>query len=405
MKNTYIARQAILNNKFETIGYELFFRDSPENKFPDIEQDIASSKLIVQNHILGDIETLCMGKAAFINFTEHCLIHKFPLMFNKNAIVIELVGYAKPTNKLMKIMKYYYGLGYSIALSEYDLAEHWDAIFPYIDIVKVNIEEVNTKRLLPVVKRMQAHNIKLTAERVETRNQQQTLAEVGFHYYQGYFYHQPEMVKGRKLTSSKIKMLELISETFNTPLNFDKVAKIISYDVNLTVCLLKMVNNVTTGTKIEITSLKQAASYLGEEKLRQFVSVLALSNLTSDSADELCKQALITGKMMSELCSDKNFKSVKEFAFITGLLSAVEAILETPITEVVKTMPLAEPIENALVKQEGLLGKLLTLTKTYIVGAANNGDVSTLISEHELNKHTIQKEFVNASQWCHSLGI
>ena len=38
MKNTYIARQAILNTNMETIGYELFFRDSPENKFPEIDQ-------------------------------------------------------------------------------------------------------------------------------------------------------------------------------------------------------------------------------------------------------------------------------------------------------------------------------------------------------------------------------
>ncbi len=79
MKHTYIARQAILNEKLETIGYELLFRDSCDNKFPDIEHDVASSKLIIQNHIHGDIETISMGKLSFINFTENCLIHKFPL--------------------------------------------------------------------------------------------------------------------------------------------------------------------------------------------------------------------------------------------------------------------------------------------------------------------------------------
>ena len=97
MKHTYIARQAILNEKSETIGYELLFRDSSDNKFPDIEQDVASSKLIIQNHIHGDIKTISMGKLAFINFTENCLIHKFPLMFDKDSIVIELVGADKPT--------------------------------------------------------------------------------------------------------------------------------------------------------------------------------------------------------------------------------------------------------------------------------------------------------------------
>ena len=88
MKKTYIARQAILDRHLKTIGYELFFRDSAENKFPEIDQDIASSKLIIQNHIQGDIKTLCMGKLAFINFTKSNLIHKFPLMFDKELIVI-----------------------------------------------------------------------------------------------------------------------------------------------------------------------------------------------------------------------------------------------------------------------------------------------------------------------------
>ena len=47
MKNTYIARQAIFNDTSETIGYELLFRDSPDNKFPEVDHDIASSKLII----------------------------------------------------------------------------------------------------------------------------------------------------------------------------------------------------------------------------------------------------------------------------------------------------------------------------------------------------------------------
>ena len=81
MKNTYIARQAILNERSETIGYELLFRDSPDNKFPEVGHDIASSKLIIQNHLHGDIRKISMNKVAYINFTENCLIHKYPLVF------------------------------------------------------------------------------------------------------------------------------------------------------------------------------------------------------------------------------------------------------------------------------------------------------------------------------------
>ncbi|MCW8863436.1 MAG: HDOD domain-containing protein [Colwellia sp.] len=408
MKNTYIARQAILNEKAQTIGYELLFRDSPDNKFPDVEHDIASSKLIIQNHIHGDINTISMGKLAFINFTENCLIHKFPLMFDKNSIVIELVGQEKPTKKLLKIIKFYHEKGYKVALTEYDLAPHWDLLFPYIDIVKVDIEKINTKRLLPAVARMKPFNVAIAAEKVETRNQQQTLAEVGFNYFQGFFYHQPEIIKGQALAPIKAQMLHLLSETFNYPLNFDTVAEIISHDVNLTVGLLKMVNNVATGTRVEITSLKQAAAYLGEDKLRQFVSILALSNLTSETTDEVCKQALITGKMMFALSSKGAFKSVSDFAFITGLLSAIEVMLSMPMAEIVKTMPLAQPIESALVTYDGLLGQLLDITTSYILGHEHLNSDGTLeenLAQFSLDKSIVQQEFLNASQWCQSLNL
>ena len=408
MKNTYIARQAILNERSETIGYELLFRDSPDNKFPEVEHDIASSKLIIQNHIHGESQTISMGKLAFINFTENCLIHKFPLMFDKDTIVIELVGQEKPTKKLLKIIKFYHDEGYMIALTEYDLALHWDVLFPYIDIIKVDIEKINTKRLIPAVARMKPFNIAIAAEKVETRNQQQTLAEVGFDYFQGYFYHQPEIIEGQALAPIKTQMLNLLSETFNYPLNYETVAEIISHDVNLTVGLLKMVNNVATGTRVEITSLKQAAAYLGEEKLRQFVSILALSNLTSETTDEVCKQALITGKMMFALSNHAAFKSVNDFAFITGLLSAIEVMLSMPIAEIMKTMPLAEPIETALVKHDGLLGQLLDLTTSFILGREKlktDGSLANSLNQYSLDKKLVQDEFLKASQWCKALNI
>jgi EAL and modified HD-GYP domain-containing signal transduction protein len=403
MHNTYIARQAILDRTHTTIGYELLFRDSPDNKFPDIDQDVASSKLIIQNHLQGDIRSISMGKLAFINFTEKCLVNKYPLMFDKNAIVIELVGHKMPTERLFKIIKFYHEKGYKIALTEYDLDEKWDVLFPYIAIIKVNIELVNPKRLHKVLERLKDHDIKLAAEKVETNFQVQALAEVGFNYYQGYFYHEPEIVEGQTLAPIKAQMLNLISETFHYPLDFETIATIISHDVNLTVGLLKMVNNVATSTRIEITSLKQAAAYLGEDKLKQFVTILALSKLTTEKTDEVSKQALITAKLMTSLAREGVFKEISDFAFITGLLSAIEVILRLPINEIVKTMPLAIPIENALVNHSGLLGELLDFTMKYITG--NGENINQLIELYSLDATFIQQEFIAACQWCKDLDI
>ncbi len=401
MQSTYIARQAILDNHSNTIGYELLFRNSADNKFPEIDLDVASSKLIIQNHFHGDIQALSMNKPAFINFTENCLVHKYPLVFDKESIVIELVGHQVPEQRLLKIIQYYYDKGYKIALTEYDLSSKWDVLFPYLSIIKVDLEKINSKRLLSVVKKLKPFGIKLIAEKVETKYQQQSLVEVGFDYYQGFYYHEPEVIEGKTLTPIKIQMLNLLSETFTYPLNFDNIADIISHDVNLTFSLLKMVNNVATSTRVEITTLKQAAAYLGEEKLRQFVSILALSNLASDSTDELTKQALITGKLMTALAAESPFKEIQDLAFITGLLSEIEAMLSMPMAEIMKNMPLSTKIENALINHDGILGDLLNLTTEYMTGQSD--DVLQRINNYSLDASFIQQEFVSASQWCNNL--
>ncbi|MCH2056375.1 MAG: HDOD domain-containing protein [Thalassotalea sp.] len=398
MFSTYIARQAIMDRKSKTIGYELLFRDGTDNSFPEIEKDIASSKLIIQNHLLGDIEAISLGKKAFINFTEQCLNNKFPLLFDPQSIVIELVGFDTNTEHLVKIVKYYHQRGYQLALTEYDTDSQWDLLFPYLKYIKVDIEKINPKRLFVVTERMKPYDIKLVAEKVETNLQLLSLVEVGFNYYQGYFYHEPEIVEGQTLAPMKTQMLRLMNETFKTPLEFDAIAEVISHDVQLSVGLLKMVNNVATGTRVEITSLKQAAAYLGEEKLRQFVSILAFSKLTSDKTEEAAKQALITAKLMDAIAAKGNFKEVHEFAFITGLLSSIEVLLGQPMEEIMKHMPLAKPIELALLGKDGLLDELLGIATNYILG--NCDRINDVMANYQIEPDFIQREFVEASKWC-----
>lgn len=401
MQTTYIARQAIFDRKSVVIGYELLFRNSVDNQFPKLDLNIATSKLIIQNHIHGDISALCMGKLAFINFTEHCLVNKFPLLFNKNEIVIELVSSSKPTGRFVKILQYYCENGYKIALSDYNLEPHWDVVLPYLYSIKVDVEKINVKRLTPLLTKFKKYELKLIAQKVETRYQLQSLSSAGFHYYQGFFYHEPEIVEGSSLAPMKVQMLHLISETFNVPFNFDAVSRVISQDVNLTISILKLVNNVSTNNKVEITSLKQAAAYLGESKLKQFVTILALSKLTSEETEELAKQALITGKLMSVLAQSSQFSEVEEQAFITGILSVIEALLNMPLEQIMETMPLSPIIVNALVNYSGKLGTLLTFTTDYISGKQEN--TKEKLADYKIDEAFIQREFVAASQWCMEL--
>jgi len=59
-------------------------------------------------------------------------------------------------------------------------------------------------------------------------------------------------------------------------------------------------------------------------------------------------------------------------------------------------MPLALPIEKALVNHDGLLGELLTLTTNYITGRGEN--IVGLMAAYALDQNFIHREFVEASR-------
>ena len=106
---------------------------------------------------------------------------------------------------------------------------------------------------------------------------------------------------------------------------------------------------------------------------------------------------------MAELSHQNSFEQVSEFAFITGLLSSIDVMLAMPISQIIKTMPLAQPIEQALLNKTGPLGDLLVLITTFFTNS--NDDVDLLISTHNIDKQALQQEFINASKWYSDLGL
>ena len=153
MSDTFIARQAILDINLKTIGYELLFRDSLENVFRESLPEKATSKVILQNYILGNLADVCGGKLAFINFDEFTLLQNSPLLFNPKNIVVEIIETINISDELVFNVSQLHKKGYTIALDDYDFSSKWDIFFPYISIIKVDVEQVSYHQIEELKKR------------------------------------------------------------------------------------------------------------------------------------------------------------------------------------------------------------------------------------------------------------
>ncbi len=118
--NFYASRQPILDVNKELYAYELLFRDSIDNVFPDICGDKATSNIIEANKFNNGISDFTSNKPAFINFTLETLVQGYPEMLTNEEVVIEILETTKPGKKLLGLCKDLHSKGYIVALDDYE---------------------------------------------------------------------------------------------------------------------------------------------------------------------------------------------------------------------------------------------------------------------------------------------
>lgn len=399
----YVARQPIFDANQEVFAYELLFRVGQENCFPDIPPDEATSKILTSTHLSIGIEEIVGDKIAFINFHKDTLMYRFPTSLDANKVVIEVVETVEVNNALVSACKHIRGLGYKIALDDYDMQGKWEEFMPFISIIKIDITELNHNDIAELAKRFKERKIKLVAEKIETLEEFEKFKAMGFDYFQGYFLAKPEIVKHRKLGPNSITMLELISISAQPQLDFDKVNSIIERDPSLIYLLLRFINNPMFNKRNKITSLKHALTFMGEVEVKKFIALLSLANLSEGKPSELMQMALVRAKFC-ELVS----VSLKEIenpptGFLTGLLSLLDAMMGQHIEDLVSKVPISDKVSDALCGGTGLLRDCLDLARHF--EAANWAGVKRFVAKYPIKQTLLHGYYNEAMKWARHMQI
>lgn len=361
----YIARQPIYDNTKALYGYELLFRDGEHNSFPNIDGDEATSRLLTEHHLLVGVEQIAAGKLAFINFSAETLIHHFPTSIDPKTTVIEILESVPISMELLQACKALHEMGYALALDDHDFDAKWDVFLPYTRYLKVDVQQFNLVQISKFIQRIKHHPVTLLAEKVETAEQFEKLKLMGFTLFQGYLFARPEMMKHRQLSSNKLNLLELIGESCAEQLDFDRLSRIVERDVALSFKLLRFINNSAYAKEQSIQSLKLAMVYMGEAELKKFIALLALANLANGEDDARIIQSLVRARFCDHLAKLCNYPADPPSAFLTGLFSKVDELVEMPMEQVLKQLPLPEAIRQALTGRSGSLGQFLSLIESY----------------------------------------
>lgn len=399
---TYVARQAILDINSDVHAYELLFRDGVDNSFPlNMCPDQATSKILAQNHLMTGLETLTGGKDVFINFYEDTLLNRFPTSLDPDTTVIEILETVPISSELLDACRHIKKQGYRLALDDHDFDPKWDIFLPYIDIIKVDVLQFNILQISKYVRRIAGFGVTLLAEKVETREQFEQLRTLGFTLFQGYYFARPEILKKKALSSSKLNLLQLISESCSIKLDLEKIANIIERDVALSYKLLRFINSSAFGRSQKIGSLKHALIYMGEAELKKFIALLALANLNDEKPSELVALSVARARFCGQVANLMHEAENPPTAFLTGMFSLVDAMLDEDMLSLLKNLPVLDEIKEALITGQGKLGEYLQLALDY--ERANWQEMEEHADRLDLDTDEISRIYIEAVTWANSI--
>ena len=394
----YAARQPILDADMNLYAYELLFRDGVDNVFPDIDGDEATSRIIEGAQVSFGIDDLTDKKPAFINFTLETITKGYPTMLSQESVVVEILETVQPGKRLLAAVKELKEQGYIIALDDYEHRPVWKHFFPYTDIIKFDLRAMSLAEIENIIDELAEHtHIKLLAEKVESQEEFEHCKALGFHYFQGYFFSRPELVKAKNLSPAQMTLAELLYEVSNDMIDLPKVTQIFERDINLSYKLLRYSNSATFRRRAEISTIKQALVVLGQHELKKFLSLLFTAQASDAKPDELLKLAMVRARFCEALAEHEGSQD-SGMAFLTGMMSLIDAILDEKIEKIMEQLPLAAEIKTALIEGKGKLAEFLQLAKAYERG---NWDKESEI-EQNLNfaKGKVPEFFAAAINWA-----
>jgi len=126
-------------------------------------------------------------------------------------------------------------------------------------------------------------------------------------------------------------------------------------DPTLAFRLMRYLNSAAFGLRVEITSFHHALMLLGYQRLKRWLALLLASSAKGQNAGSTLFAAVRRGLIMEELAKqqDANDSEARGEMFICGVFSLLDRLLQQPMGELVRTLPVPERVQQALAGEGG----------------------------------------------------
>ncbi len=359
MSSALVGRQPILDLNGDIFAYELLFRSGTQNNSATVFNDTLATANVLLNTLNSiGLDKLVGNKKAFINVDKEFLNSKVLEAIPKEQFVIEILETVKVDKDVIDRVSHLKSLGFTFAIDDLDLdsqqLKNFEPLFQFTDVLKIDLIAAggpdNIGRKIDYFSRK---NFKFLAEKVESAEEYEKCKAMGFGLFQGYFFEKPTIVEGKKIDSSKTAIVQILRKIQGDS-TLNEVADEISKSPDLSISLIKYINSSGMGTKCEISSIPQAVSFLGRMPLTQWLMLFLYAGANDNKfANPIMESALLRANLMSAFAKKlSKDKGVIDKAYLTGLLSFFDAIMQIPLDRVKDEIALDEEVLEAITSKQ-----------------------------------------------------
>ena len=341
----YVARQPILDLRGRVHGYELLFRDGPQQPSFNADGDLAT-RTILDNTIIFGLQKLTGGLPAFVNCTRESLTDKLVEVLSPGMFVLEILENIEPTPEVIHACRRLKKAGFRLALDDFRWQPGCEPLVELADYIKVDFTLSDKEERRQIHERIRGRAVALVAEKIETLEQFQEARNEGFTLIQGYYFCRPELIENRKVPPNKLTQIEILRLLHEDNLNFERLCQLVKRDASLTYRLLRLLNSPACAVRQEVRSIKSALIAVGEEGFRRIALLAIASEMGAGHPGELLRLAFVRGRFC-ELAAEHCGLDPQE-QYLLGLFSLLPAMLRVPMHQLVPALPLREQISVAL---------------------------------------------------------
>jgi len=171
--------------------------------------------------------------------------------------------------------------------------------------------------------------------------------------FQGYYFCRPEMAERHEIPAYKMNYLRILQIANQPELDGGKLAAAIRQEASLVYRLLRYLNSPAFTLRTKVDSIPHALTLLGERDTRKWISLVAVAEMGSDKPHELVLVPLPRARFCELLAEAGELRNRANDLFLMGLLSALDAIMDLPMSSVLADIPVQQEIKEALFGQAG----------------------------------------------------